>query len=100
MWEWAGSEPQRCFKLGNDAAAWAETERNWRGRRRHRCVVSPLPDGLLKPSPANLNLSDVSTMQGRLRALAARAFVAATLLALACSPGSGVSRPNPTATSS
>lgn len=70
MWEWAGSEPQRCLKLGTDAAAWAETERNWRGRRRHRCVVSPLPDGLLKPSPADLNLSDVSTMQGRLRALA------------------------------
>lgn len=70
MWEWASKKPQRCLKLGTDAAAWAETERNWRGRERYRCVASPLPDGLVKPSPADLNVSDVSALQGRLRALA------------------------------
>lgn len=70
MWEWAGKEPQYCLKLGTDAAAWAETERNWRGRRRHRCVASPLPDGLLKPSPTEQNVSDAVTLQARIRTLA------------------------------
>src|SRR5512140_3506705 len=70
MWEWAGQQPQCCLKLGTDAAAWAETKRNWRGRRRHRCVASPLPDGLLKPSPTELNVSDAVALQGRIRALA------------------------------
>lgn len=70
MWEWGGKQPQCCLKLGTDAVAWAETERNWRGRRRHRCVASPLPDGLLKPSPADLNVSDTVTLQGRIRTLA------------------------------
>jgi hypothetical protein len=72
MWEWAGKEPQCCLKLGTDAAAWAETERNWRGRRRHRCVASPLPDGLLKPSPTEPNVADAVTLQGRIRTLAGR----------------------------
>jgi hypothetical protein len=70
MWGWAAKKPQCCLKLGTDAAAWAETERNWRGRQRYRCVASPLPDGLVKPSPADLNVSDVSALQSRLRALA------------------------------
>lgn len=69
MWEWAGPQPQCCLKLGTDAVAWAETERNWRGRRRHRCVASPLPDGLLKPSPTDPNVSDAVTLQGRIRTL-------------------------------
>ncbi len=70
MWEWADKHPHCCLKLGTDAAAWAETERNWRGRQRHRCVASPLPDGLLKPSPTDLNVSDTVTLQGRIRTLA------------------------------
>jgi hypothetical protein len=70
MWEWADKQPHCCLKLGTDAAAWAETERNWRGRQRHRCVVSPIPDGLLKPSPTDLNVSDTVTLQGRIRTLA------------------------------
>lgn len=69
MWEWAGQQPQCCLKLGTDAAAWAETERNWRGRRRYRCVASPLPDGTLKPSSTELNVSDAVTLQGRIRTL-------------------------------
>ncbi|MBH0176544.1 MAG: hypothetical protein HP491_01425 [Nitrospira sp.] len=70
MWEWAGQQPQCCLKLGTDAVAWAEMERDWRGRRRHRCVASPLPDGLLKPSPTDPNVSDTVMLQGRIRTLA------------------------------
>lgn len=70
MWGWASSRPQRCLKFGAEAVAWAETERNWRGRRQHRCVMSPIPDGAVKPSPADQNLSDLATLQGRIRALA------------------------------
>jgi len=70
MWGWAGSRPQRCLKFGADSVAWAETEWNWRGRRRHRCVMSPLPDGVVKPSPVDHNLSELSALEGRIRALA------------------------------
>lgn len=69
MWEWAGKKPQRCLKVGLDAAAWVETELNWRGRRRYRCLVSPLQDGLVKPSPAEENLSDIPALEGRIRTL-------------------------------
>ena len=70
MWGWAGSRPQRCLKFGADSVAWAETKRNWRGRRRHRCVMSPLPDGVVKPSPVDHNLSELSVLEDRIRALA------------------------------
>ena len=70
MWEWIGQQPHCCLKLGTDAAAWAESEWNWRGSRRHRCVASPLPDGLLKPSPTDPNVSDIVALQGRIRTLA------------------------------
>lgn len=69
MWEWASKSPQRCLKVGVDAAAWVETELNWRGRRRYRCVASPLQEGLVKPSPAEANLSDLSVLEGRIRTL-------------------------------
>ncbi len=69
MWGWVGSRPQRCLKFGADSVAWAETERNWRGRRRHRCVMSPLPGGVVKPSPVDHNLSELSALEGRIRAL-------------------------------
>ncbi len=74
MWGWVGSRPHRCLKFGADSVAWAETERNWRGRRRHRCVVSLVPDGSIKPSPADQNLSDLATLEGRIRALAGPAL--------------------------
>jgi hypothetical protein len=76
MWEWVGNKPQRCLKIGVDAAAWVETEWNWRGRTQYRCVVSQLPDGLVKPSPVDPNLSDVVTLQGHIRALAGLEFEA------------------------
>lgn len=69
MWEWVSSRPQRCLKFGTDSIAWAETERNWCGQRRHKCVMSPLSDGMIKPSPTEENVSDLSALASRIRAL-------------------------------
>ena len=69
MWEWATNRPQSCLKFGTDSIAWAETERNWRGQRRHTCVMSPLSDGMIKPSPTEENVSDPAVLADRLRAL-------------------------------
>jgi hypothetical protein len=63
------SRPGRCLKIGAEMLAWAETERNWRGGRRDRCVVSPIPDGAVRPSPADQNVSDLAGLQSRIRAL-------------------------------
>lgn len=70
MFGWTASRPQRCLKIGIDAVAWAETDWNWRGRRRHRCATATIPDGTLKPSPAEPNVVDRTTLEGRIRALA------------------------------
>lgn len=70
MWGWASNRPLRCLKIGTEAVAWAETDRNWRGRRRHRCAASPVPAGTVKPSPADQNLTDLPALETRIRALA------------------------------
>ena len=70
MWGWASSRPQRCLKFGADSVAWAETERNWRGRRRYRCTVSPIPGGAVKLSSAEQNLFELPTLESRVRTLA------------------------------
>jgi hypothetical protein len=36
--------------------------------------MSPLPDGLVKPSPVEDNLSDMSVLEGRIRGLAGSGF--------------------------
>ena len=69
MWEWASSRPQRCLKFGTDSIGWAEIERNWCGQRRHKCIMSPLSDGMIKPSPFEENLSDPSALADRIRTL-------------------------------
>jgi hypothetical protein len=69
MWEWASGRPQRCLKFGTDSIAWAEIERNWRGQRRYKCVVSPLSEGMIKSSPTEENVSEPSALAGRIRAL-------------------------------
>ncbi len=69
MWEWASSQPQYCVKFGTDSIAWAESHRNWRGRCRRTCVTAPISDGMVKPSPAEENLSELSTLTERLRDL-------------------------------
>ena len=70
MWGWASSRPRWCLKFGADSVAWAEVERDWRGRRRYRCVMSPLPGGAVKLSSTDQNLSDVSQLEQRVRAVA------------------------------
>lgn len=69
MWEWASSRPQRCLKFGTDSIGWAETERNWCGQRRHKCIMSPLSDGMIKPSPTEENVSDPSALADCIRTL-------------------------------
>lgn len=70
MLEWAGGRPVRCLKFGIEAVGWAETERNWRGVATHRCVLSSVPEGSVKPSPVEPNLSDLPSLTSRIRALA------------------------------
>jgi hypothetical protein len=69
MLEWARSRPVRCLKIGTDAVAWAETERSWRGRATHRCLLTPVPEGSVKPSPVEPNLSDLPALEARIRTL-------------------------------
>lgn len=75
MWEWASSRPQRCLKFGTDSIGWAETELNWCGQRRHKCVMSPVSDGMIKPSPIEENLSDPSALVDRIRTLTGSGLV-------------------------
>lgn len=70
MWDWVGSRPRHCLKFGTDSIGWAVLERHWSGRRRHRCVMSPLSDGMVKPSPTDENLSEPAALATRIRALA------------------------------
>ncbi|MEQ1794431.1 MAG: hypothetical protein ABL970_09595 [Nitrospira sp.] len=70
MWGWMSGRPQQCLKVGVESVAWAETQGGWRGRRRHRCVTSPLPEGVVKPSPAEPNLSDLTSLEAKIQALA------------------------------
>lgn len=69
MWHWVSSRPQRCLKFGTDSIAWAETERDWCGQRRYACGMSPLSDGIIKPSPTEENVSDPAELAKRIRVL-------------------------------
>ncbi|MGC4099195.1 MAG: hypothetical protein QM706_18945 [Nitrospira sp.] len=69
MWEWASHRSQCCLKFGTDSIAWAETERNWRGQRRHKCAMSPLPDGMIKSSPTEENITDPAALANHVRHL-------------------------------
>jgi hypothetical protein len=66
MWAWVNSRPQYCLKFGTDSIAWAETEWNWRGHRRHRCIISALSSGMVKPSPTVDNLSQLPELAKRI----------------------------------
>lgn len=70
MWEFAASRPRLCVKIGAQALAWVEASRNWRGRRRYRCLLSPTPTGAVKLTPVELNLTDVAVVENRLRSFA------------------------------
>ena len=70
MWGWSDNRPRQCLKIGPQALVWGESSRTWRGRSRYRCVLSPTPAGAVKLSPIDLNLTDRSALDARLRSLA------------------------------
>ncbi len=70
MWGLTTSRPRQCLKIGAQTLAWGEAVRTWRGRYRYRCVLSPTPAGAIKLSPMDLNLTDMSAVESRLRSLA------------------------------
>jgi hypothetical protein len=72
MWDWIRHRPQRCLTFGTDSIGWAERERNWCGRLHQRCVLSPLPSGVVKPSPTADNIPQPSTVAPQVRALLTR----------------------------
>lgn len=70
MWGLTASRPRHCLKIGAQTLAWVEAARTWRGRYRYRCALSPIPAGVVKLSPIDLNLTDVSVVERHLRTLA------------------------------
>lgn len=70
MWGWMTGRSQQCLKLGVESVAWAEARWSWGGRRGHRCAASPLPDGTVKPSPAEPNVAQLAVLEAKILALA------------------------------
>jgi hypothetical protein len=65
--------PRCSLRLGSQHAVWAELSRDWtkdgRGRARCRYRLLKLPQGLLKPSPIEPNISEPETLIAQLRDL-------------------------------
>ncbi len=72
MWNLSAGRPAHCLKIGGRALVWAESSRSWRGRHRYRCVLSPIPAGVVKISPIDGNVVDRAALEERLRSLAGR----------------------------
>jgi hypothetical protein len=70
MWNLSSSRPVHCLKIGGRALVWAESSKTWRGRHRYRCVLSPIPPGVVKISPIEGNVVDRAILEERLRSLA------------------------------
>ena len=70
MWDWTTSRPQYCLKIGAHDLAWAEVHRNWRGRPRYQCVVSALPEGVMRLSPLEPNIALPHELETHIRAIA------------------------------
>ena len=73
MWDWTTSRPQYCLKIGAHDLAWAEVHRNWRGRPRYQCVVSALPEGVMRLSPLEPNIALPHELETHIRAIAGSA---------------------------
>ena len=73
MWDWITSRPQYCLKIGARDLAWAEVHRNWRGRPRYQCVVSALPEGIMRLSPLEQNIVSPHELESHIRAIAGSA---------------------------
>ena len=59
--------PTQCLKIGGRALAWGESSKTWRGRHRYRCVLSPIPPGVIKVSPIDGNVIDPAALEERLQ---------------------------------
>jgi len=70
MWMFSGNRPTHCLKIGGRTLTWGESSKTWRGRHRYRCVLSPLPSGVVKLSPIDANFVDRGALEERLRSLA------------------------------
>ena len=70
MWALGSGRPTQCLKIGGRALAWGESSKTWRGRHRYRCVLSPIPEGVIRVSPIDGNVIDRTALEERLRALA------------------------------
>jgi hypothetical protein len=70
MWIVNAGRPSHCVKIGAGALAWAESSTTWRGRHRYRCVLSPIPQGMVKVSPIDGNLADPAALEECLRSVA------------------------------
>lgn len=58
-----------CLRLGPHHAVWATEERTWRGRSRYHWRTIALPEGLLRPSRVEPNITDPATLATLLRQL-------------------------------
>jgi hypothetical protein len=70
MWTLSGCRPIQCLKIGGRTLTWGESSKTWRGRHRYRCILSPLPAGVVKLSPIDANVLDRGLLEERLRSLA------------------------------
>ena len=75
MWDWITSRPQYCLKIGARDLAWAEVHRNWRGRPRYQCVVSALPEGIVRLSPLEQNIISPHELETHIRAIVGLAII-------------------------
>ncbi len=69
MLAWAMRRPPYALKIGPTAIAWTSVDRNWRGRCSVHSVVSPLPDGVVRPSPVEPNVTNPAMLQERIQRL-------------------------------
>jgi hypothetical protein len=61
--------PRLSVKLGPRQAAVVEVSRTWWGRPRRRYGLADLPEGLVRPSPVESNISDPAALESHLRTL-------------------------------
>ena len=62
-----------ALKIGVHDLAWAEVHRNWRGRPRYQCIVSALPEGIVRLSPLEQNVLSPHELESHIRAIAGSA---------------------------
>lgn len=70
MWTLNSGRPTQCLKIGSRTLAWGESSKTWRGRHRYRCVLSPIPQGVVRISPIDRNVINPAALEEGLRALA------------------------------